>query len=211
MKRLMLILTVLCWLVVPGRAHAQDAVSTIEVPSALQDVWAGMYHFIEPSTGDTLAMLVFNPITIYPRERFRNKKEEEFYWKTVRDVKKTLPYAKLISKMLVDIDRDMAALPNDKARKKYMEDKEDELLETYKPILKKFTLSQGKMLIRLVDRQCDKTSYQLIKQFRGGFRAVFWQGFAKMFGANLKTTYDPNNEDDRIVERVITLVEAGQL
>lgn len=166
---------------------------------------------IVDENGDTVPNILLPQFYVYPPLVFKSEKQEKFYWKTVRDVKKTLPYAKLISKMLVDIDRDMAALPNDKARKKYMEDKEDELLETYKPILKKFTLSQGKMLIRLVDRQCDKTSYQLIKQFRGGFRAVFWQGFAKMFGANLKTTYDPNNEDDRIVERVITLVEAGQL
>ncbi len=125
----------------------------------------------------------------------------------------------MIGKMLKEMDKEMAALPDDKARKKYMEAKEDELLATYKPVMKKFTLSQGKMLIRLVDRECNKTSYQLIKQFRGGFRAVFWQGFAKMMGcllytsdaANLKTTYDPNNEDDKIVERVINLVEAGQL
>lgn len=161
--------------------------------------------------GDTVPSILLPQFYVYPPLVFKSEKQEKFYWRTVRDVKKTLPYAKLISKMLVDIDRDMAALPNDRARKKYMEDKEDELLDTYKPILRKFTLSQGKMLIRLVDRECNKTSYQLIKQFRGGFRAVFWQGFAKMFGANLKTTYDPNNEDDRIVERVITLVEAGQL
>lgn len=161
--------------------------------------------------GDTVPSTLLPQFYVYPPLVFKSEKQEKFYWRTVRDVKKTLPYAKLISKMLVDIDRDMAALPNDRARKKYMEDKEDELLDTYKPILRKFTLSQGKMLIRLVDRECNRTSYQLIKQFRGGFRAVFWQGFAKMFGANLKTTYDPNNEDDRIVERVITLVEAGQL
>ena len=114
--------------------------------------------------------------------------------------------------MLKEIDKDLAALPNDRERKKYMEAKEEELLATYKPILKKFTLSQGKMMIRLVDRECNKTSYQLIKQFRGGFRAVFWQGFAKMLGANLKVSYDANtSEEDRIVERVINLVEAGQL
>jgi hypothetical protein len=88
---------------------------------------------------------------------------------------------------------------------------EDSLVSTYKPIFSKMTLSQGKMMIRLVDRECDRTSYSLVKQFRGGFRAFFWQGFAKMFGADLKVKYDPNNEDDRIVERVITLVEAGQL
>ena len=92
-----------------------------------------------------------------------------------------------------------------------MKKKEDELVAIYKPIFRKMTLSQGKMMIRLVDRQCEKTSYALVKQFRGGFRAAFWQGFAKMLGADLKVSYDPNDENDRIVERVIILVEAGQL
>lgn len=162
--------------------------------------------------GDTIPNLLLPQIYVYPELVFKDKKQEKFYWKTVRDVKKTLPYAKLVGKMLKDIDRDLAALPNDRERKKYMDAKEEELLATYKPILKKFTLSQGKMMIRLVDRECNKTSYQLIKQFRGGFRAVFWQGFAKMLGANLKVSYDANtSEEDRIVERVINLVEAGQL
>lgn len=171
--------------------------------------------FIVPAivdeSGDTLPNLLLPQVYVYPTLVFKSKKQEKFYWRTVRDVKKTLPYAKLIGKMLKDIDKDLAALPDDRARKKYMEAKEDELLDTYKPALRKFTLSQGKMLIRLVDRETDKTSYQLIKQFRGGFRAVFWQGFAKMLGANLKTEYDLDNEDDKIVERVINLVEAGQL
>lgn len=170
-----------------------------------------MVPCVVDENGDSIPSILLPQVYVYPTLVFKNKKQEKFYWKTVRDVKKTLPYAKLIGKMLKDIDKDLAALPDDRARKKYMEAKEDELLDTYKPVLRKFTLSQGKMLIRLVDRETDKTSYQLIKQFRGGFRAVFWQGFAKMMGANLKTEYDLDNEDDKIVERVINLVEAGQL
>jgi hypothetical protein len=129
----------------------------------------------------------------------------------VRDVKKTLPYARKINRIVSDLDSTLATIHDEKERKKYMELIEDSLVSTYKPIFSKMTLSQGKMMIRLVDRECDRTSYSLVKQFRGGFRAFFWQGFAKMFGADLKVKYDPNNEDDRIVERVITLVEAGQL
>lgn len=161
--------------------------------------------------GDTIPSILLPQFYVYPPLVFKSEKQEKFYWRTVRDVKKTLPYAKQVAKLWKQVDEEMAQLPDDKARKKYRKEKEDELLATYKPILKKFTLSQGKMMIRLVDRQCDKTSYQLVKEFRGGFRAAFWQGFAKMFGANLKTEYDPDNEDDAIVERVITLVEAGQL
>ena len=131
---------------------------------------------------------------------------------TVRDVKKTLPYAKLIASIISDVDSSLAKIDNEKEKKKFMEKKEEELVNTYKPILKKLTFSQGKMLIKLVDRECDQTSYALIKQFRGGFRAFFWQGFARMFGANLKSEYDAMTDDrDKIVERVIILVEAGQL
>lgn len=111
-----------------------------------------------------------------------------------------------------DVDSSLAKIDNEKEKKKFMEKKEEELVNTYKPILKKLTFSQGKMLIKLVDRECDQTSYALIKQFRGGFRAFFWQGFARMFGANLKSEYDAMTDDrDKIVERVIILVEAGQL
>jgi hypothetical protein len=155
--------------------------------------------------------LMLRPIYVFPKLVFKNSRQEKFYWRTVRDVKKTLPYARKINRIVSDLDSTLATIHDEKERKKYMELIEDSLVSTYKPIFSKMTLSQGKMMIRLVDRECDRTSYSLVKQFRGGFRAFFWQGFAKMFGADLKVKYDPNNEDDRIVERVITLVEAGQL
>ncbi|MBR4970580.1 MAG: DUF4294 domain-containing protein, partial [Paludibacteraceae bacterium] len=148
----------------------------------------------------------------FTKLEFKSKKQERFFWMTVRDVKKTLPYAKLIASIISDVDSSLAKIDNEKEKKKFMEKKEEELVNTYKPILKKLTFSQGKMLIKLVDRECDQTSYALIKQFRGGFRAFFWQGFARMFGANLKSEYDAMTDDrDKIVERVIILVEAGQL
>ncbi len=108
MKRLLhiLVIVVIMTALTGVKAHAapaiDNAIDNIELPSVMMKTFAGYYHFIEPSTGDTLAMVVFNPITIYPRERFRNKAEEKQYWKTVRDVKKTLPYAKLISSTLLE-------------------------------------------------------------------------------------------------------------
>ena len=111
MKRLLLILAIAVTMtaLTGVQTHAAPAVNdpldNIELPSVLQKTFAGYYHFIEPSTGDTLAMIVFNPIIIYPRERFRNKAEEKLYWKTVRDVKKTLPYAKLINSTLLDTSK----------------------------------------------------------------------------------------------------------
>ena len=211
-KRILYILTLVVALAVPHNAHAQEAINTLEVPSALQKVWAGMYHFIEPETGDTLAMLVFNPITIYPRERFRNKKEEEFYWKTVRDVKRTLPYAKLISATLLETYEYMDTYKNQKEKQAYMREFEKQIFNQYKPVMKKMTKSQGKMLIKLINRETNQSSYSIVKAFLGTFRAGFWQTFGRFFGANLKQGYHPNkNKEDAIIERVCVRVEQGTL
>ncbi|MBR0501666.1 MAG: DUF4294 domain-containing protein [Paludibacteraceae bacterium] len=183
----------------------QPAFSTDDV-----EVGKRVPAYIDES-GDTIPNIWLQPVYVFPKLVFKNEKQEKFYWRTVRDVKKTLPYAKIIGGLVNECDSVMATLKTEKERTEYMKKKEDELVAIYKPIFRKMTLSQGKMMIRLVDRQCEKTSYALVKQFRGGFRAAFWQGFAKMLGADLKVSYDPNDENDRIVERVIILVEAGQL
>ncbi|MCQ2194158.1 MAG: DUF4294 domain-containing protein [Paludibacteraceae bacterium] len=177
-----------------------------------QDVSINMdnvvYAYIED--GDTIPQLVLPTIYVFPALKFESSKQEKFYWKTVRDVKRTLPYAKAIGSTLQSINAELEKIPDEKARKAYMKSKEEDLIGQYESDMRKMTLSQGKMLIRLVDRECDQTSYELIKQYRGGVRAFFWQGFAKLFGADLKTTYDKDDKD-KIVERVIILVEAGQL
>ena len=208
----MTMLAALVSLAMPKVAVAQEAINTIEVPSALQDVWYGMYHFIEPETGDTLAMLVFNNITIYPRERFRNKKEEEFYWKTVRDVKRTLPYAKLISATLLETYEYMGTYKNEKEKQEYMKAFEKQLFKQYKPTMKKMTKNQGKMLIKLINRETNQSSYSIVKAFLGSFRAGFWQTFGRFFGVSLKQGYHPTkNKDDAMIERICTRIEQGTL
>lgn len=160
---------------------------------------------------DTVLDLRLPMLYVYPPIVFKNEKQEKFYWKTVYQVKKTLPYAKLIGGLLRDVNKQMEGM-SERERKAFMKSKEDELVSTYTPILKKLSLKQGKMLIRLVDRECDRTSYEIVKELRGGFRAFFWQGFAKVLGADLKVSFDAEqSEDDKIVERIINLVESGQL
>ncbi len=193
-------------------AQQQQAVNAMEVPSALRDVWAGMYHFVDAETGDTLAMLVFNPITIYPRERFRNKKQEEFYWKTVRDVKRTLPYAKLISATLLETYEYMGSYKSEKEKQAYMKQFEKEIFRQYKPVMKKMTKSQGKMLIKLINRETNQSSYSIVKAFLGTFRAGFWQTFGRFFGVSLRQGYHPDkNKDDAMIERICVRVEQGTL
>lgn len=184
MKRILFILMTLAVLGVPLRGQAQVAIDQMEVPSALQKVFAGYYHFVEHPSNDTLMMLVFNPIRIYPRERFRNKSDEEFYWKTVRDIKKTLPYAKLIASTLLETYEYMGTYKNEKAKQAYMVQFEKEIFKQYKPVMKKMTKNQGKMLIKLINRETNQDSYHIIKAFLGSFRAGFWQTFGKFFGVS---------------------------
>ena len=208
MKRLFLILAIAVTMtaLTGAKAHAtpavEDPLDNIELPSVLQKTFAGYYHFIEPSTGDTLAMIVFNPIIIYPRERFRNKAEEKYYWKTVRDIKKALPYAKLISSTLLETYEYIDTYQTEKQKQAYLN----------KPQMKKMTKSQGKMLIKLINRETNQSSYNIVKAFLGTFRAGFWQTFSKFFGASLKAGYHPNKDkQDAMIERICVRIEQGAL
>ena len=165
---------------------------------------------IQVRDGDTILLAFLHDIYVYPPLKFKNKKQEKFYWKTVRDVKKTLPYAKLITKEMAKADIELAKLDTKKERKKYWKSKEKELFRTYEKDFRDMTASQGQMLMKLMDRESSRTSYQLIQQYRGKASADFWQFVAKLFKNDLKEGYD-GDDKDRIVERVITLVEAGQL
>ena len=193
-------------------ARAQESVGAMTVPSALQQVYAGMYHFVEPETGDTLAMLVFNPITIFPAEKFKNKKEEEFYWKTVRDVKRALPYAKLIGATLLETYEYLETYPTQKQKQEYLKQFEKEIFKQYKPEMKKMTKSQGKMLIKLINRETNQKSYSIVKAFLGTFSAGFWQTFGRFFGVNLRQGYHPEKDKtDAMIERICVRVELGVL
>src|SRR5574344_239105 len=159
---------------------------------------------------DTIPWVELREVPIYPP--IKNKKQEKFYWKTVRDVRKVYSYVKIVGGEYARINSMFDTIQDVKIRKKFMKKYEKELLKKYEPILRTFTLSQGKMMIKLIDRETNKTSYTLIKEFRGGFVAWWWQLFAKLVGADLKEDYDfSKKEKDRIIERVITLYEAGLL
>ena len=183
----------------------------VPVGTGQQKVFKGKYHFISEE-GDTLLMLVMNNITILPPLKFKNKKQEQFYWRTVRDVKRTLPYAKLICETLIETYEYIETFPTQKEREKHLKEMEGAVFEQYKPVLKKFTKSQAKMLVKLIKRETNQSSYNILKAFLGSFRATFWQGFGRLFGVNLKGDYDPDKDkNDAIVERVCIMVEQGML
>lgn len=159
---------------------------------------------------DTFYLAHMHDIWVYPKMVFKNKKQERFYWKTVRDVKKTLPFAKMLSKEMAYADEQLAKIDDKKLRKKWWKAHERYLFRKYEQEFRGMTASQGQMLMKLMDRESDRTSYEIIKHYRGKASANFWQFIAKLFKNDLKEGYDAADKD-RIVERVINLVEAGQL
>lgn len=160
--------------------------------------------------GDTVPHVALRPVYVYPRERFTSKKQERYYWRTVRDVKFCLPLSKIVSSTLIETTEYIYTLPNEKAREKHLRQMERDLIKEYEPLLRKMTYRQGKILLKLIVRECDSSPYDIIKGYLGSFAADFWQGVAKLFTADLKVDYQPKDED-LMIERIATLIEQGQL
>ena len=159
---------------------------------------------------DTVKTVVLRDVYIYPAQTYTTTRHEEQYQRLIRDVKRTLPYAKLVYATLIETYEYMMTLPDDKAREVHLKQMEKDLFAEYKPILAKLTLTQGKLLIKLIDRECNQSSYNIIKAYLGSFRAGFWNLFASIFGASLKTEWDPDGKD-AATERIVEMVEMGLL
>lgn len=159
---------------------------------------------------DSIQYVELNNIYIYPKPVFKNEKQCMAYNRLVYNIKKVLPIAKEVNKIIVETYEYLETLPNKKAKDAHMKLVEKSIKKEYTPRMKKLTYSQGKLLIKLVYRECNSSSYNLVQAFLGPVKAGFYQAFAWAFGASLKKDYDPNGVD-RLTERVVLQVEAGQL
>lgn len=160
--------------------------------------------------GDTIPFFKLPTIYVFKPLTFKNKRQRAQYNKLVRDVKKVLPISKEVRAAVIETYQILQTLPNKKEREEHIKAVEKSVKKQYTPRMKKLTFSQGKLLIKLVDRETNSTGYELVKAFMGPFKAGFYQTFAALFGASLKKEYDPEGED-AMIERVILLVESGQL
>lgn len=158
--------------------------------------------------GDTIACMWLSDFIKYSPLTFNNKKEQVAYSRLIRDVKKTLPYAKEIAAIILETYEYMETMADDKERQKHLNKMEKYLMEQYTPKMKKLTRSQGQLLMKLVDRETSSSSYHIIDAFMGRAKAWTYNLFAGMFGNSLKTRYNPFGED-RVTERVCVLVEQG--
>ena len=160
--------------------------------------------------GDTIASLRMPTLYCFKPLKFKNKRQRQQYTRLVRNVKKTLPIAKEVNRAIIETYEFLQTLPDEKSRQKHLQAVEKSVKEQYTPRMKKLTFSQGKLLIKLINRETDSSSYELVKAFLGPFKAGFYQAFAAIFGASLKKEYHPEGED-AMVEQIVLLVESGQI
>lgn len=170
-----------------------------------------MVHIGKAKVGqDSVQYVRTNTIYIYPPMEFKNDKQRQAYNRLVYNIKKVLPLAKECNQIILETGAYLQTIPTKKERDALTKAVEKELKQKYTPHIKKLTYSQGKLLIKLIDRETHSTGYELIQAFLGPVRAGFYQAFAWVFGASLKKRYDPKGAD-RLVERIVSQVEAGQL
>lgn len=196
----------------PLEARVMREQEAIDAVSEYQPKYIRGFNWRFDENGDSIIHFYLQELTVYPPMKFKNKKEEDLYWRTVRDVKLTLPYAKLIAETLIETYEYLETFPTQKEREAYLKQMEGALFNQYKPILRRFSKSQAKVLVKLVQRETHQSSYDIVKAFLGAFRAGFWQGFGKLFGVSLKSDFRPTKDkNDAMLDRVARLVEQGTI
>lgn len=166
-------------------------------------------HSVERN-GETLPEVNIKEVVIIGRT---GKSKKFPYWKyerLVNNLKKVYPYALVIRGRLQEVNMALEKIEDEKSRKKYIRSVEKDVFGEYEDDVRDMTITQGRLLIKLIDRETANTSYELIRQYRGNFSAAFWQGIARIFGTNLKAEYDPYGED-AIMEIILGEIEAGRL
>jgi hypothetical protein len=159
---------------------------------------------------DTLIHKNIKEVRVFPQRTFKNKRQQRRYTRYILKVKKVYPLAVKARVLLEKYEPEYYALDNQRDRRKLMKKLEKELLAEHKEDLVKWSISDGRILLKLINRETERTPYTLLKDFRGDVSALFWQGIARLFKNNLKSGYDPD-EEDRILEEIVSLIEAGYL
>ena len=194
-------------MVLPLATMAQETASEeVVAPAVALEVQVGKALY----KGDSIPHVILPTLSKYPPLKFANERERQRYNRLVANVKKVLPIAKLAKHTIIETYDYLETLPTKEERDAHIRQVELGLRRQYTPLMKKLSYSQGKLLVKLVDRECNQTSYEIVKAFIGPLRAGFYQVFAGLFGNSLTKRYDPAG-DDRYTERVVRMVESGQL
>ena len=192
---------------------AEQGDTLLPVPPVHYKLKLQRYRYVEPAgieDGDTIWRYLLPEFWCYAPLRFKSARQLREYNRLVRNVKRVLPIAQTVNAMITETYETLESLPTKKAKDAHIRQVERDIKAQYTPEMKKLTYSQGKLLIKLVDRECNQSSYEIVQAFLGPARATFYQIFAWTFNASLKKEYKPDDED-QLIERVVRLVETGQL
>jgi hypothetical protein len=160
--------------------------------------------------GDTIPFIELPTFRYFAPRIFANNREQQKYNRLVRNVKRVYPYARLAGIKFDEYSEMLAGLETEAQRKRATRNLEREIRDEFEGELRRLTISQGHILIKLIDRETSHTSYDVLRDFRGAFTALFWQSFGRLFGYNLKTEYDPYGEDI-LIEEIVQLIEMGAI
>lgn len=188
------------------KVHPEDREVSADDPTFVPMVKVGRVMY----EGDSVQYMELNDLWVYPEPTFKNARQRVAYNRLVANVKKVLPIAKEVNGIIIETYEYLQTLPDKRSKDEHLKRVERDIRRQYTPRMKKLTYQQGKLLIKLVYRECNSTSYQLIQAFLGPIRAGFYQAFAALFGASLTKKYDPEGVD-KYTERIVLQVEAGQL
>lgn len=202
----MLLFTACMTVAAQGEITSEENEETTDSPAFVPMVKVGKALV----DNDSIQYVELNTLYVYPKLTFKNEKQRQAYNRLVANIKKVLPIAKEVNSIIVETYEYLQTLPDKKSKDEHMKRVEKGIRKEYTPRMKKLTYSQGKLLIKLVYRECNSSSYQLIQAFLGPIRAGFYQAFASLFGASLTKKYDPEGVD-RYTERIVRQVEAGQI
>ena len=159
---------------------------------------------------DTVLVVTHRPIVCMPPYVFVSRRQQEKYNKLVHNVKKVWPYAKIIKRVYAELVDSIGKIPTEEGQKAYVKSQEKKLRAQFENELVNLTITQGRILIKLVDRETGNTTYEVLKELKGGFSAFIFQGIARLFGSNLKSEYDAK-EEDKMIEDIIVRIENGQI
>lgn len=170
----------------------------------------GIPMYYEVHNGDTVFVDTIDPVWCFPKGKKISNAGWHKYYKTVYNFNKIYPYALVGRKMMAQVDQVLANdVEKQSQRNRYINDVERELLRMFEKDIRNMTISQGVLLLRLVDRECGMSGYEIIKTYENGFAAGFWQLVARLFSQDLKSRYDPNGKDKKI-EELVRIWESGQ-
>lgn len=160
--------------------------------------------------GDTILHSTINEVVIYPVPQFSSRRDLRRYHRLVHNLKVVYPYAVLAADKLNEMNQKFVELETERERKQFVKQVESELMDEFSDELKSLSITQGRLLIKLIDRETGNTSYELLRELRGSFSAFFWQAVARLFGSNLKTTFDAEGED-KLIDQIVVLIENDQI